>query len=80
MNAKSKFSNLLDSETFGEGNNRYFIDLKQTAGHAPYLRITRSENYDSRSQIIIFEPDLHFFVEALSMVLGRLTAGETLSN
>lgn len=83
MEAKPKFSNIIDSETFGEGNRHYFIDIKKTVNNTPYLCITRSDKQDNgykRNQLILFENDLHFFIEALTMVLGRLSACETVIN
>lgn len=69
----------IDSETFGEGARHYFLDLLQASNNCRYLRITRS-TYDigaanyKRDQVIIFEEDLFFFVEALSMLLSRVPA------
>lgn len=69
----------IDSETFGEGARHYFLDLLQASNNSRYLRITRS-TYDctagayKRDQVIVFEEDIFFFVEALSMLLGRAPA------
>ena len=74
---------IIDSESFGDGSRHYFIDIRNTADNRPYLQITRSDAVDQgyrRNFIIIFESDLPFFVEALSMLLGRFSAGETLKN
>jgi DNA repair protein RadC len=82
--ATQPHTDILDSEAFGEGSRHYFIDLKRACNNRRYLRITRSdaqaEQSYKRSQVIVFENDLHFFVEALSMLLGRLAAGETGTN
>ena len=75
---------ILDSENFGEAGRNYFLDIKLARNRTRYLRITRSdashetEGY-KRTQLILFEEDLRFFVEALSMVLGRFAAGEASS-
>jgi len=83
MQTTSILTNVIDSETFGEGTRHYFFDLKKTADNRPYLQITRSDaieqGYD-RHFIVVFESDLPFFIEALSMLLGRFSAGETLKN
>jgi DNA repair protein RadC len=81
MAAVRNMTNILDSERFGDDKRRYFIDLKKTRNDKHYLRITRrdeqKENNYKRTQIILFEDDLGFFVEALSMVLGRFSQGQT---
>ena len=80
MATPPKLNRILDSEYFGEGKRLYFIDIKKSRLEKPYLCITRldrSADATRRSQIIIFEDDLPFFVEALSMVLGRLSYGQT---
>jgi len=70
----------LDSEMFGEKGRHYFIDLNVARNHSRYLRITRSDKAEGdqyqRTQLILFEEDFGFFIEALSMVLGRFSHGE----
>jgi hypothetical protein len=83
MQTTSILNNVIDSETFGDGGRHYFFDLKRTVDNRPFLQITRSDALEDgyqRNFIIIFESDLPFFVEALSMLLGRFSAGETLNN
>lgn len=81
MTTVKSMTNILDSETFGDDKRQYFIDLKKAKNNTHYLRITRRDEEKNkvckRTQIILFEDDLGFFVEALSMVLGRLCHGET---
>jgi len=65
----------IDSEAFGEGARHYFLDLFLAQNNTRYLRITHSDynaagSYD-RKQLIVFEEDIFFFVEALTMLLGR---------
>lgn len=78
---KTKLPDILDSECFGERKRQYFFDLKKTRNNKPYLRITRrdegSDQSYCRTQIIFFEEDISFFVEALSMLLGRFSHGQT---
>jgi DNA repair protein RadC len=66
---------ILESEMFGEGKRHYFIDMKKARNNSNYLRISRTdkvaENKFQRSGLVIFEQDMRFFVEALTMVLGR---------
>jgi DNA repair protein RadC len=73
-------ANILDSERFGDDKRQYFIDLKKARNQKHYLRITRQdeeqENIYKRTQLVLFEEDLGFFVEALSMVLGRYSNGQ----
>jgi hypothetical protein len=69
----------VDSETFGEGARHYFLDVLTAQNNSRYLRISRSDfDHESggyrRSQVIVFEEDLFFLVEALTMLLGRSSA------
>ena len=70
----------LDSEMFGHGKTRYFIDVKKACNDSHFLLITRSDRYGdnryARRTIQVWEEGLFFFVEALSMVLTRLSHGE----
>jgi DNA repair protein RadC len=77
---KTKFTNVLDSEMFGDDRRQYYFDIKKAKNNKHYLRITdRRQEPDEtykRTQIILFEDDLGFFVEAVSMLLGRFSAGQ----
>ena len=77
-------SNRLDYEMFGEGDTYYFIDLNRARNDKHYLAITRSdavpEKGYKRSQLIVFEDDFGFFIEALSMLLKRYSHGELKSS
>lgn len=70
-------AHILDCEQFGIGNRNYYIDLKRSRTKEYYLRITRSDQLSDmffhRTQLVVFEEDLPFFVEALSMVLRRFS-------
>ena len=76
---KTKFTNILDTEMFGDEREQYYFDIKKGKNEKHYLRITsrRHEPDDTykRTQIIFFEEDLLFFVEAISMLLGRHATG-----
>lgn len=78
-NQKTKFTNILDTEMFGDGRRQYYFDIKKAKNNKHYLRITdRRQAPDDtfvRSQIILFEEDLGFFVEAITMLLGRHATG-----
>lgn len=78
-NQKTKFTNILDTEMFGDEREQYYFDIKKAKNQKHYLRITnrRHEPDDTykRTQIILFEEDLPFFVEAISMLLGRHATG-----
>jgi DNA repair protein RadC len=76
---KTKFTNILDTEMFGDEREQYYFDIKKAKNQKHYLRITnrkkeRDESY-KRIQIILFEEDLAFFVEAITMLLGRHVTG-----
>jgi hypothetical protein len=57
-----------------------FIDVKKASNDTHFLIITSSEKFDEdkyhRRTIQLWEEDLGFFVEALSMVLLQLAYGE----
>ena len=76
---KIKLSGVLDSEMFGTEKTQYYFDIKKAKSQKHYLRITRRDQQDAdtfkRTQIILFEDDLGFFVEAVSMLLGRYSSG-----
>lgn len=76
---KTNYPNLA-SESFGHGKKHYFIDVKKASNDTHFLLITSSEKYDEdkfhRRTIQLWEEDLGFFVEALSMILGQLAHGE----
>jgi hypothetical protein len=70
----------LDSEHFGESTEHYFVGLRVAKNKRKYLKITRKNrtpgnSYDG-SSVILFEDDFAFFIEALSMVMGRFSHGE----
>jgi hypothetical protein len=76
---KTNYPNLA-SESFGHGKKHYFIDVKKATNDTHFLLITSSEKYAEdkfhRRTIQLWEEDLGFFVEALSMILGQLAYGE----
>lgn len=70
---------MLDSEMFGHRNKQYYFDIKKGKNDAIFLQITNrnpavADAY-KRTHIILFEDDLPFFVEALTMLLGRHATG-----
>lgn len=77
--ARTNYPNLA-SETFSHGKKHYFIDVKKASNDTHFLLITSSEKYDEdkyhRRTIQLWEEDLGFFVEALSMILSQLAYGE----
>jgi DNA repair protein RadC len=70
----------LDSESFGHGKKHYFIDVRKASNDTHFLLITSSEQFGDhqfhRRTIRLWEEDLAFFVEALSMILQRMTGDE----
>ncbi|MES2112721.1 MAG: UPF0758 domain-containing protein [Bacteroidota bacterium] len=76
---KTNYPNLA-SESFGHGKKHYFIDVKKAKNDTHFLLITSSEQYVEgqfqRNTVQLWEEDLAFFVEALSMILGQLAYGE----
>ena len=70
----------LVSESFGHGKKRYFIDVKKAVNDTHFILVTSSEEYADkqyhRQSIQLWEEDLAFFVEALSMVLTQMTCGD----
>ena len=77
---KTKLSGILDSEMFASQNRQYYLDIKKAKNQRHYLRITRRDQETDetfkRKEIIFFEDDIHFLVEAMSMLLGRYSAGQ----
>lgn len=77
--AKTNYPSLA-SESFGHGKKHYFFDIKKANNNTHFLLITSSEKYDEgqyhRRTIQLWEEDLGFFVEALTMILGQLAYGE----
>ena len=67
---------ILESESFSSANKYYFIDFKRASNHSDYIKITRSDrNNDGtygRQQIVIFEENFHFFIEAFSMLFTSM--------
>jgi hypothetical protein len=76
---KTKFTNIVDTEMFGDEREQYYFDIKKAKNEKHFLRITnrRQEPDDTykRIQIILFEQDIPFFVEAITMLLGRYATG-----
>lgn len=76
---KTNYPNLV-SESFGHGRKHYFIDVKKAANDTHFVLVTSSEQYADkqyhRQTIQLWEEDLAFFVEALSMVLTQMTCGD----
>jgi len=74
---------VLETETFGEGKRHYFMDIKRAKNNSCYLRISRSDKVEEdkyqRSQLVVFEQDLVFFVEALAMVLNKWSHRESIT-
>lgn len=71
----------LATENFSHGRKHYFIDVKKAANDTHFVLITSSESFRNdpvryRRTIQLWEEDLAVFVEALSMVLGRLAYGD----
>ena len=71
----------LASETFSHGRKRYYIDVKKAVNDTYFVLITLDEsfpNHDTnyRRTIQLWEEDLAFFVEALSIVLSKIAYGE----
>ena len=78
-NQQSKLTGILDSENFGNEKRQYYFDIKMAKNTRHYMRITRrdqqsDQNY-KRSEIVLFEDDIPFFVEAITMLLGRHASG-----
>ncbi|MDB5145748.1 MAG: hypothetical protein JWQ66_4461 [Mucilaginibacter sp.] len=78
---KVKLSGIMDTEMFGDDRRQYYFDIKKARNNKHYLRITRRDQAEdesfNRTQIILFEDDLGFFAEAISMLLGRFSQGQT---
>lgn len=76
---RTKLSGILDSEMFGNEKRQYYFDIKKARNTKNYLSITRrdlqAEYTYKRTEIILFEDDMSFFVEAVSMLLGRYSSG-----
>lgn len=77
---RTKLTGILDSEMFGNPERQYFFDIKKAKNQCHYLRITRRDQKEAaifkRTEIIFFEDDINFFVEAITMLLGRYSAGQ----
>jgi len=79
-NQQRQRTGILDSEGFTNRNRQYYFDIKLPRDQQYYLRITRrdqvkDETYERR-EIIFFEEDISFMVEAITMLLGRYSAGQ----
>lgn len=79
-NGNKQVTNILDSEMFGNSERHYFFNIKKTRNDRSFLQITRlnlgGDEVYKRTQVIFFEDDLPFFVEAVSMLLGRFSHGQ----
>jgi hypothetical protein len=76
---RTKFTNVVDTEMFGDDSRQYYFDLKKAKNERHFLQITNrtldaGETY-RRTHIILFEDDLPFFVEAITMLLSRHATG-----
>ena len=75
-----KLTGILDTESFNNQNRQYYFDIKKAKNQKYYLRITRrdqvQEDTFKRHEIIFFEEEIPFFVEAMTMLLGRYSAGQ----
>jgi hypothetical protein len=76
---KPRFMNVLDTEMFGDDRKQYYFDIKKAKNEKHFLQITNrkldAEDTFKRTHIILFEDDLPFFVEAITMLLGRHATG-----
>jgi len=58
------------TERFSSNRKHYFLDFKLAANNSQYITITRSDEQDDhtfkRSQVIVFEEDFEFLIEAFS--------------
>jgi len=80
MNTLDSSGRKRDSEFFGDGDRYYFIDVVKQTETTHFVAITRSDRDPAgkgfrRSQVILWEDDLPIFIEALTMVLDRFSAG-----
>ncbi|GAA4910508.1 UPF0758 domain-containing protein [Mucilaginibacter defluvii] len=79
LKAATKYPSLV-SESFGHGKKHYFIDVKKAVNDSHFILVTSSERYGEnqyhRQTVQLWEEDLAFFVEALSMVLTQMTCGD----
>ncbi|TSJ34898.1 hypothetical protein FO440_24195 [Mucilaginibacter corticis] len=51
----------------------FFFDIKKESNQTTYLHNTQLQDEQRREHIVLFEDDLGIFIEALSMLLGRLS-------
>ncbi|TSJ38906.1 hypothetical protein FO440_20625 [Mucilaginibacter corticis] len=79
MENKALLQNILDSEHFDGECGHYFIDIKRASNANHFLCITRLhpviDHSIRRSQVILFEEDIPFFMEAITMLLSRYASG-----
>lgn len=80
MNTLDPSGRRRDSEFFGDGDRYYFIDVVQYDCTRHFISITRSDRDPvgkgfHRTKIVLWEDDLPVFIEALTTVLGRFSAG-----
>lgn|GEM_PF-3032098 len=77
------FDKILESETFGEGDRHYFVDLCMAVNHKLFLRLTRSDRiigddgevHYRRQTVRVFDEQLGMLIESMSNVF----AGERMS-
>jgi len=71
---------VVDTEAFFNKGRAYYLDLKKSVNSEYYLRLARCDKNENetykRQDIVIFEEDIAFFVEAMSMLLSRYSAGQ----
>jgi hypothetical protein len=76
----SKLRGVVDTEAFTNKNREYYFDIKRSKDQQYYLRVTRRDKMNDdtfkRHDIIFFAEDISFMVEAMTMLLGRYSAGE----
>jgi hypothetical protein len=63
-------NNTLASEAFSRAGKHYFLDFKVAENNSNYIQITRSDwqsgDTYKRSQVIIFQEDFHFLIQAFA--------------
>jgi len=80
--AKQFFDKILESETFGDRNRHYFVDLCLAKNQKQFLRLTRSDlivdkngkTHYERQTVRVFEEQMGMLIESISTVFGRYSA------
>jgi hypothetical protein len=74
-----KLQGVVDTEAFTNRNREYYFDIKRSKNGQYYLRVNRRDKIDDdnfrRHDIIFFEEDIGFMVEAMAMLLGSTVRG-----